>query len=86
MSRQRGRAWLPSRRAPNRLIMTILITRKGMTITANDENGRTARLHDCRSVRNAVALEHKLNTDQAFADQWARMVDLGFQPAKSFRP
>lgn len=48
------------------------ITRKDATVIARDDKGTIMRSVECRSVQGAVALETKLASDQAFAEQWAR--------------
>ena len=48
----------------------IVVRRIDTTITAN-ANGMIARSFECRSVRAAVELEIKLNSDIAFAEWWA---------------
>ncbi len=58
--------------------MTILITRGDTLITVSDDSSSVTRTHDCRSIRNAVELEQKLNDDKPFANIWMRMVDMKF--------
>ena len=60
--------------------MAIPITRKDKIITAHDVGGRILRAHECQTVRSAVALEIKLNSDTAFASHWAHTVELRFPP------
>ena len=52
--------------------MPMPITRKDTTITARDSGGKVIRVHECRDVRRAVALEAKLAGDHAFAARWAQ--------------
>ena len=47
------------------------ITRKGTTVIAWDNTGATLRIHDCRSLKSAVALEARLVVDRDFAISWA---------------
>ena len=48
--------------------MAIRITRVGTVVSADGEG--LLRAFECRSVRSALELEIKLNSDAPFADWW----------------